>query len=35
LFIDHYLQTFIQIAVDSLHKHGIVIAAGENMAVDL
>ncbi len=34
-FVHHDLQTFVEIAVDMLHKHGVMISAVKNMAIDL
>ena len=34
MLVYHDFQSFVQIAVDLLHKHGIVIPAGEDVAVN-
>jgi hypothetical protein len=33
--VGHYLQSFVQVVIQSLNQHRVVISSGEDMAVDL
>ncbi len=35
LLVGHYLQSFVQVAIQLLNQHRVVISSGEDMAVDL
>jgi hypothetical protein len=34
-FVGHYLQTFVEVAIDPFDKHTIVVPTGEGVTIDL